>query len=163
MRCGLSLAVLAIAAAIVIPNLIEARDGGPGETWAIGSLKTIGTAESLFRESDKENDGNLDYGTLAELGAVGPTGLVDSILASGTKSGWLYEATYGASTSEFIWYATARWRGTEPFKRHWWESGYWPRYFATNHEGVIYYTTSGPFRLNGIDCTVPAGARPVGK
>ena len=45
----------------------------------LGALKTIGTAQALFREADKEGDGNLDYGTLAELGealwleAVRPT------------------------------------------------------------------------------------------
>ena len=78
----------------------------------------------------------------------------DSILASGTKRGYLFEATYGAKTSEFIWFATAR--PVIPEVTGW-------RYFAANHEGVTYYTTSGPFRLNGEDCTIPAGVQPVGR
>ena len=67
------IAIIAIIAAIAIPNLIEARKNG-NETAAIGALKTIGTAQSLFREADKEADGNLDYGSLAELSTAGTTG-----------------------------------------------------------------------------------------
>ena len=64
------IAIIAIIAAIAIPNLIEARKNG-NETAAIGALKTLGSAQALFRESDKENDGNLDYGTLSELASLG--------------------------------------------------------------------------------------------
>ncbi len=144
-----------IVAPIAIPNLISARGGG-NETGAIGALKTIGTAQSLFREADKEGDGNLDYGTLAELENPGGRGfgLVDSILGSGTKNGYLFEATYGSTTSEFIWFATAR--PAIPTVTG-------DRYYVTNHEGVTFYTSSGPFKLNSVNCTIPAGARPLGK
>ena len=43
---------------VAIPNLIPVRKGG-GETRAIGALRTIGANQSLFREADKEKDGNL--------------------------------------------------------------------------------------------------------
>lgn len=119
---------------------------------AIGALKTIGTAQALFRESDKEADGNLDYGTLAELSSAGTTGLIDRILGSGTKGGYLFEATYGATTSEFIWIATAR----PAF------SGC-GRFLVANHEGVTYYTTAGPFQLNSVDCSIPPGVNPIGR
>ena len=96
----------------------------------------------------------MDYGTLAELNSAGETGLIDSVLGSGTKNGYYFEATYGSTTSEFIWFATARpsLPGTTG-----------DRYFCTNHEGVTYYTSASPFRLNSVDCTIPAGAKPVGK
>ena len=147
---------MAIIAAIAIPNLIEARKNG-NETSAIGALKTIGTAQSLFREADKEGDGNLDYGTLNELAGGGGgmrMGLVDSVLGSGTKNGYIFECSYSAETSEFIWFATARPAvpGTTG-----------DRFFATNHEGVIYYNATGPFVLNTDDCTMPANAVPVGR
>jgi prepilin-type N-terminal cleavage/methylation domain-containing protein len=145
--------IVGIIAAIAIPNLIEARKGG-NESAPIGALKTISAAQSLFRESDKEEDGNLDYGTLAELAAAGTTGLIDSVLGSGTKHGYLYAASYGASTSEFIWFATARPAipGTTG-----------DRYFCANHEGVTFWTVSQAFRLNSADCTQPGGVLPVGR
>jgi hypothetical protein len=101
-----------------------------------------------------EGDDNLDYGTLRELGVAGPSGLIDRVLATGTKQGYLFEATYGATTSEFIWIgiASPAVPGT---------SG--DRYFVTNHEGVTFYTSQAPFTLNAKDCTIPAGVRPVGR
>ena len=147
------IAIIAIIAAIAIPNLIEARKNG-NETAAIGALKTIGAAQALFRESDKESDGNLDYGTLSELATSGTTGLIDRVLGSGTKQGYLFAATYGATTSEFIWFcvATPALPGTTG-----------DRYFGTNHEGVTYYTSQGAFTLNGVNCQMPPNVQPVGR
>ena len=79
------IAIIAIIAAIAIPNLIEARKSG-NETAAIGSHKTISAAQALFRESDKEGDGENDYGSLTELSSNGQ--LIDSLLGSGTKQGY---------------------------------------------------------------------------
>lgn len=58
------IAIIAIIAAIAIPNLIEARKGS-NEGAAIGALRTISTAQSLFREGDKDGNGVLDYATSA--------------------------------------------------------------------------------------------------
>ena len=99
----------------------------------------------------KENDGNLDYGSLAELGAGD---VVDQALAGGTRSGYLFRAGYGVSTSEFLWFATAE--PVEPGRTG-------SRYFAVNQDGVVFYTTSGPFRLNLGDCAMPPGAFQVGR
>ena len=147
------IAIIAIIAAIAIPNLIEARKNG-NETAAIGALKTLGTAQSLFREADKEADGNLDYGTLTELSSAGTTGLIDSVLGSGTKNGYIFDCSYGATTSEFIWFATAR--PALPTTTG-------DRYFAANHEGVTFYSSLIPFSLNTLNCTIPAGPQPVGR
>src|SRR4051795_5849164 len=122
------IAIIAIIAAIAIPNLIQARKHG-NEASAIGALKTIGTSEAIFREGDKERDGNLDYGMLSELNG---TGLIDSVLGSGTKQGYIFQACYGFSTSEFLWFCLANpaIAGTTG-----------DRYFDTNQAGVIFYTT----------------------
>ena len=157
---GVSLGLLCVLAAISAFVLLAPRQptiywrGGGNEGAAIGALKTVAAAQSLFRESDKEADGNLDYGTLSELASAGTTGLIDRVLGSGTKQGYLFEATYGASTSEFIWFATAgpALPGTTG-----------DRYFCANHEGVTFYTSSGPFKLNSVNCTIPAGAKAVGR
>ncbi|RMG13089.1 MAG: prepilin-type N-terminal cleavage/methylation domain-containing protein [Planctomycetota bacterium] len=150
------IAIIAIIAAIAIPNLIEARKNG-NETAAIGALKTIGTSQSLFREADKEGDGNLDYGTLAELASAGggsTVGLIDSVLGAGTKNGYLFSASYGAQTSEFLWFAVANPALPQT-------TG--DRYFCANQEGVTFYTVSAAFAYNTDDCTVPANSTPVGK
>src|SRR5947209_12332402 len=93
-------AIIAIIAAIAIPNLIQARKHG-NEASAIGALKTLATPEAIFREGDKEQDGNLDYGMLSELNN---TKLIDSVLGGGTKQGYLFQVTYSFHTSEFLWF-----------------------------------------------------------
>lgn len=80
--------------------------------------------------------------------------LIDAVLGSGSRQGYLFEATYGATTSEFIWFGTAT-----PISPG--TTG--DRYFATNHEGVTYYTSGSPFVLNSVDCQIPPGVQPVGR
>ena len=144
------IAIIAIIAAIAIPNLIEARKHG-NEAAAIGALKTIGTSQSLFREGDKEGDTTLDYGSLAELSTQA---LIDSVLGSGTKQGYTFVSTYSTSTPDFLWWATASPQvpGTTG-----------DRYFCTNHEGVTYYTTISVITMGAATCDPPAGPLPVGK
>jgi hypothetical protein len=139
-----------VVAAIVIPNSLGARKHG-NETAAIGALKTIATAESIFREGDKDQNGTLDYGSLAQLSQ---TQLVDEVLGSGTKQGFLFQAAASVSTSEFLWFVTAT--PTKP-------TIVGDRYFCMNHAAVIFYTTTASFSLNTTDCAIPATALPVGK
>ncbi len=148
------IAIIAIIAAIAIPNLLEARKNG-NETAAIGAMKTIGAAQALFREGDKETDGNLDYGTLLELSTAGASGgLIDAVLGSGSKQGYLFQAAYSTTTSEFLWNAIAS--PSVPGTTG-------DRYFVTNHQGVTYFTTSTAFILNSADCTIDPAATPVGR
>jgi hypothetical protein len=126
----------------------ERRDN---ETAAIDACKTIAMAESIFREQDKDENGALDYGSLAQLSA---TQLVDDVLGSGTKTGYLFRVAASVSTSEFLWFATAS--PAEPGVTG-------NRYFCTNSAGIIFCTTTGPFSLNTTDCVIPANAIPVGK
>lgn len=142
------IAIIAIIAAIAIPNLIEARKHG-NESAAIGSLKAISSAQSLFREGDKDGDGTLDYGSLAELSAQN---LVDSVLGGGTKQGYNFVASSGG---QFTWDADGQpsVAGTTG-----------DRYFYTDHTGVIYYTTTGPMASTGAGgVAATAGAPPVGQ
>jgi hypothetical protein len=120
------------------------------EYTAIGALKTINTAQAIFREGDKEDDGNLDYGSLEELGK---TQLIDEKLASGTKSGYSFTVLPSPTTSEFLWYATA-----SPAKPG--ETG--ERYFFTNQAGVIFQSME-PFKVNKETCEVPKGLVPIGR
>jgi hypothetical protein len=142
------LALLFLIGAIAIPNLIQARKHG-NEASAIGALKTLATSESIFREGDREEDGNLDYGMLSELAR---TQLVDGVLGSGTKQGYLFAASYGFATSEFLWFAIAN--PEIPTITG-------DRYFTTNQAGVIYYTSGARADLDVNTCTLPRGGGPL--
>jgi len=144
------IAIIAIIAAIAIPNLLAARKQG-NEAAAIGALKTITTSQSLYREGDKDGNTTLDYGSLSDLSTYG---LIDSVLGAGTKQGYAFVALASAGTPDFLWYATAN--PVVPTTTG-------DRYFATNHEGVIYYTTEGTPTINATTCDPPTNMLPVGR
>lgn len=137
---------IGMVAAIAVPNLIDARKRG-NEAAAIGALKTITTAQSLFREADKDGDQVLDYGDLQELS---DTSLIDPVLGSGMKQGYTFQVVPAPSTPELLWMATAA-----PLQPG--TTG--ERYFMVNHEGVVLESTS-PFTITD-DCATPAGAAPA--
>ena len=74
------LAIIAIVAAFAIPNLMKSRMTA-NETSAVGTLRTIMSAEATYM-----NRYGI-YGSLAQLSAED---LIDSSLASGKKSGYLF-------------------------------------------------------------------------
>lgn len=129
-----------------------ARQAG-NEAAAIGALKTLSTAQVLFREGDKDQDGQLDYGTLEELAK---TQIIDAVLGSGTKQGYRFECRPSAKTPEFLWAATATpVDGVGPGRRA----------FVVNHAGVIYESTTKAFSLAdlGDEMKIPDGAAPLGR
>jgi len=79
-------AIIGIIAAIAIPNLLASRRSA-NEGSAIGSMRSINTAEATYFTTTGEN---LNYGTLANLRDAS---LIDSVLAGGTKSGYVFAAT----------------------------------------------------------------------
>lgn len=141
------IAIIAIIVAIAIPNLIESRKHA-NEAAAIKGLRTIVTAQGLFREGDKEGDTLFDYGTLTELN---DQNLVDPSLGAGTKQGFTYLTNSGSISVEFIFYAIANpvFLGSTG-----------DRAFATNHMGVIFYTSQAVVPVT-TDATIPAGMVPI--
>jgi type II secretory pathway pseudopilin PulG len=71
------IAIIAILAAIAIPNLLAAKLTS-NETAAIATLRTIVSAQAQLSTSgriDSDNDGRGEYGTFLEMtGAVGVRG-----------------------------------------------------------------------------------------
>jgi hypothetical protein len=133
------------------PEPLIASDSVHGpETAAIGALKTIAISESIFREGDKDQNGALDYGTLDQLAQAQ---LVDDVLGSGTKLGYVFVVGPSPITSEFLWFATAS--PVHPIKNQ--------RWFFINQTAVIHYTTEGPLQVDRGTCDVPWNAVPVGK
>ena len=133
-------AIIAIIAAIAIPNLLRSRMSA-NEASAAGMIRTISTSEVSFQAAaflDADTDGVGDYGTLTNLGDPDGGGLtppyIDSVLALGTKSGYLYVATPiagGALPPTYTATATPQSNN----------SGY-KRYFC-DESGVIRFTADG--------------------
>jgi prepilin-type N-terminal cleavage/methylation domain-containing protein len=104
-------AIILIIAAIAIPNLLRARMAA-NESSAVASIRTINTGMVTY---------NSTYPTvgfaaaLTNLGGVSPCTpssttacLIDSVLAAGTKSGYLFTAVGTAATPIVTYYANAK-------------------------------------------------------
>lgn len=94
-------AIILIIAAIAIPNLLRSRIAA-NQASAVGSLRTINTCEITYAST-------YNTGYSSTLVALGPpasgnptpaaAGLIDSVLAAGTKSGYSFVYTPGAADS----------------------------------------------------------------
>jgi type II secretory pathway pseudopilin PulG len=107
--------IIAIIAAIAIPNLLRSRMSA-NEASASGSMRTISSGQVAFQTAafvDSDGDGHGDYGTLAQLadpdggGATPP--FVDAILGGGTKEGYVYTVavTLGSAAATPAYNCTA--------------------------------------------------------
>lgn len=90
------IAIIAIIAAIAIPNLLQARASG-NEASAKSALRTLVTTMEQYRTSQG------DYATT--LGALETAGYIDSVLSSGSKSG--YNFTLASTAGTGVWNCTA--------------------------------------------------------
>lgn len=80
--------IIGIIAAIAIPNLLAARRSA-NEGSAVSSLRTIHGANATFQATS--GNGNFAATTWAVAGpALNGAGLIDGVLASGTKSGYTF-------------------------------------------------------------------------
>jgi prepilin-type N-terminal cleavage/methylation domain-containing protein len=77
--------IIGIIAAIAIPNLLAARRSA-NEGSAISAMRTIHGGEMTYQATT----GAGRYGDLGQLGAEG---IVDSVLAGETKSGYTFDIT----------------------------------------------------------------------
>jgi type IV pilus assembly protein PilA len=90
-------AIILIIAAIAIPNLLRSRMAA-NEASAVGSIRTMNTASIEYNSTY----GNGYPPTLTAIGTVGTTPsctnamLLDQVLTSGTKSGYLFALQTGS-------------------------------------------------------------------
>ncbi len=103
-------AIIAIIAAIAIPNLLRARLAS-NESSAIGAMRTLASAQSTFQSganTDQDTDGTGEYADLVMLYTATPP-YIDEILGTGQKSGYFYQVTTTGvvDTDEIMWWATA--------------------------------------------------------
>lgn len=116
-------AIIALLAAIAIPNLLRARLAA-NESAAIAALKTIATSAHTFRSA------GATYPTsLGDLGNATPP-YIDTVLANGTKSGYGFNLSgTSAGFSANAWPTAVNTTGV--------------RYFFVDTSGVIRYSTTG--------------------
>jgi len=88
-------AIILIIAAIAIPNLLRSKMAA-NQASAVGSVRTINTAAITYNSTY----GNGYPGNMAEIGTQASTSpscanalLIDSVLTSGTKSGYTFILT----------------------------------------------------------------------
>jgi type IV pilus assembly protein PilA len=128
-------AIILIIAAIAIPNLMKSRMAA-NESSAVGSVRTLNTAEVTYSASCP----NVGFSaSIAELntGAVcaGGTGIIDNVLATGTKSGYTFTYTPVATNGLNTTYTTVAVPLTVGVTGQ--------RGFFSDQTGVIRYSLSG--------------------
>ena len=128
-------AIILIIAAIAIPNLLKARISA-NEASAVGSLRTLNTASVQYAAQCP------DLGFPAALANIGGTAgdctgaaIIDSVLQSGTKSGYTFVYTAGGTTPVTTYTITAN-----PITQG--VTG--QRGFYTDQTGVLRYAAAGP-------------------
>jgi prepilin-type N-terminal cleavage/methylation domain-containing protein len=150
----LAVAIILIIAAIVIPHLLRSRFVGDG-TSSVGCLRTLNTAEATYYSTY-----GVGYSrTLGDLGPPDPgksptstaAGLIDSVLAGGSKSG--YSFTYSPGTPD----------STGRIKIYQITAVPIPNSTPTNYWGTNYYYTdqSGVIRQNSTT-TATSTDSPIG-
>ena len=125
-------AVILIIAAIAIPNMLQAKMSA-NESAAASSIHAINTAEIAYSTA------NPLIGFSADLPTLGPTpgaGYIDSALAGGTKSGYVFTYLPDTSTTP----STAYTLNVDPLTRG--VTG--RRSFWSSETNVTHYNISGP-------------------
>lgn len=135
-------AIIAIIAAIAIPNLLRSRMSA-NEAAAAGAMRTISSGEVAFQAAgfvDNDNDGTGDYGSLVQLGNPDGGGatppFIDSVLAAGNKQGYTFTVTVTLGAANQIPQYTCLAAPTSAGR-----TGY-KQYFV-DESGVIRFTADG--------------------
>ncbi len=134
-------AIILIIAAIAIPNLMRSKMAA-NESSAVGSLRTINTAMVTYSNTYPQQGfaaalANLGGSAATCATSTGATStsacLIDSVLATGTKSGYVFTATGGGQTPAVTYTSLATPQAPG-------QSG--QRQFCSDQSGVIYQDTA---------------------
>jgi len=91
-------AIILIIAAIAIPNLLRSRIAA-NQASAVGSLRTLNTSEITYTTTFNVGFSSMMSYLAPPAAGANPTstaaGLIDSVLASGSKSGYSFTYTPG--------------------------------------------------------------------
>jgi prepilin-type N-terminal cleavage/methylation domain-containing protein len=93
-------AIILIIAAIAIPNLLRSRIAA-NQASAVGSMRTINTAEITYASTYNSGYSSSLSDLAPPAAGASPTstaaGLIDSVLAGGSKSGYTFTYTPGTA------------------------------------------------------------------
>ena len=131
-------AIIGIIAAIAIPNLLASKRAA-NEGSAQSSIRTLHSAESVY----KSTAGNGNYGDLA---ALQTESLIDTVLGSGTKSGYTFTATEDHTGNPTLFFAAGHPANTAAVTR----TG--NRAFCVTEAGVLKGKVSDVDPTNHDDC-----------
>lgn len=138
------MAIVAIIAAIGIPNLLSSRKAA-NESGAMASLKAIHNSQVIFYERDPDLNNQKDFGSLAQLQAAD---LLDDVLGNGVKQGYDFRTQPSTTTPTAVWWADAQ--PSVPGSTG-------NRYFALNQSGVILYATTVPISVDTVTGVLTGG------
>jgi type IV pilus assembly protein PilA len=127
-------AIILIIAAIAIPNFLHSKIAA-NQSSAVGSMRSLNTACVSYSTSYGQFPTSLtDLGPIGSAGTPSSTSadLIDSVLASGSKSGYTFVYTAGTSNQSYSVTATPIILGS---------SG--QNMYFTDQSGVIRFDTSG--------------------
>jgi len=110
-------AIIGLIAAIAVPNLIRARMSADAAS-AISSVRTLVTGENLYA--------NANNGAYADMAALVPTGTLDSNLASGSKSAYLFTVSTNCVVGQPVPTVPTFQINADPFE----DPGNQPHYFS---------------------------------
>jgi len=141
-------AIILIIAAIAIPNLLRSRIAA-NEASAVGSVRTLNTAEVTYSSTYPDLGFNCTLGNFGPpAGSASATstaaGLIDSVLASGTKSGYTFVLTGCSAAGSTTINVTYQSQGAPVAIG---QTG--QRAFCSDQSGVIKYDASG----SGTTCS----------
>lgn len=132
-------AIILIIAAIAIPNLLRSKMAA-NEASAVGSLRTLNTSAVAFSTTyGNYPPALIDMGPTTGTASSTAADLIDSVLASGTKSGYTFVWTAAAGNQQYSITAAPTNPGVTG-----------QRYFFTDQSGVIRVNTSTAATSNDL-------------
>jgi type IV pilus assembly protein PilA len=130
--------VILIIAAIAIPNFIKSKMRA-NEAAAVQNLRTVTTANTVYLTTYgigySTNLTNLSGNTL--IVDANNAGLIDSVLASGVKSGYSY--TYTVTARDILGQAVGYSITADPIS----VGATGERYFYTDQSAILRFSTTG--------------------
>jgi type IV pilus assembly protein PilA len=138
-------AVILVIATIAIPNFLRSKVAA-NQASAVGSLRSLNTACVAYSISYGQFPAALsNLGPIASSGNASSTSadLIDSVLASGSKSGYTFVYTAGSSNQSYTITAT-------------------PITAATTGQNMYFTDQSGVIRVDTSGASASSASTPIG-
>jgi type IV pilus assembly protein PilA len=149
-------AIIGIIAAIAIPNLLKSRQAA-NEAAGLSAVRTIGTAQATYQSTR-----GLGRNFAVALADLNTEGSVDSVLGSGSKSGYSFTTAGTQATSLTPSYFDSN---GDPLSTGTFGTG--NRHFYSSETYVIYQEASianggaGPIAAPAFPARTPATGTPL--